>query len=76
VVLFMYKKPTETKKAMEGGSIIGIGEFLLVRSRAEREDGLYVKRVLRIRSSRWSSMVSPVAYRTKFVISTKFKRIT
>lgn len=32
VVLFMYKKPTETKKAIEGGSIIGIGEFLLIVS--------------------------------------------
>ena len=37
VVLFMYKKPTETKAAIEGGSIIGIGEFLLVRNRGGKE---------------------------------------
>jgi len=30
VVLFMYKKPNETKKLTETGGIIGIGEFLLV----------------------------------------------
>jgi UDP-galactose transporter B1 len=30
VVLFMYKKPKETKKMTETGGIIGIGEFLLV----------------------------------------------
>jgi len=29
VVLFMYKKPKETKKMTETGGIIGIGEFLL-----------------------------------------------
>ena len=32
VVLFMYKKPTETKKTAETGGLIGIGEFLLVSS--------------------------------------------
>jgi hypothetical protein len=26
----MYKKPTETAKAVESGGILGIGEFLLV----------------------------------------------
>ncbi len=30
VVLFMYKEPKETAKAIEAGEIFGIGEFLLV----------------------------------------------
>ncbi|CAF0909293.1 unnamed protein product [Adineta ricciae] len=34
VVLFMYKKPTETRKTTETGGLIGIGEFLLIVSLA------------------------------------------
>jgi len=30
VVLFMYKKPKESKKMEDTGGLIGIGEFLLV----------------------------------------------
>lgn len=30
VVIFMYKKPSESKKLTETGGFIGIGEFLLV----------------------------------------------
>ncbi len=35
VVLFMYKKPTETTKLTDTNGIIGIGEFLLVSNRKE-----------------------------------------
>lgn len=35
VVLFMYKKPEESKKAAESSGFVGIGEFLLVSRRRE-----------------------------------------